>query len=63
MNNIITNTAYTVLVIALVSWLVAMVSLLYCINQNLEVLVHNQDAIFETLDMVWGELFLGHPSE
>lgn len=63
MNNIITNTAYTVLVIALVSWMVAMVSLLYCINQNLEVLVHNQDAIFETLDMVWGELFLGHPSE
>jgi len=59
MNNLITNTAYTVLVIALVSWMVGIFCILYSINQHMEILVHNHVGMWETLDMLWGELFIG----
>lgn len=59
MNNLITNTAYTVLVIALVTWMVGIFCILYSINQHMEILIHNHNGMWESFDLLWGELFIG----
>lgn len=63
MNQLITNTAYTVLVIALVSWMVGVFCILYSINQHMEILIHNHHGLAEMLDMIWSEMFVGEYKE